>query len=219
MDADFSHDPADLPRLIGPARAGADLVIGSRYVAGGGIENWTLPRRLVSRAGCAYARTVLRVPVRDLTSGFKCFRAEALEALDFGSVRSLGYGFQIELTWRALRSGRRVVEVPIVFHERREGTVEDDGTDRAGGGLARAATAMAVTARDPIGPAAPPPRRRGPFGLDRVELGALVVLSGSRSSSSPRCCPRAGPCRARTACSPPISSSTSRGSARPPTTG
>ena len=121
MDSDFSHDPADLPRLI--AAAGhADLVLGSRYVAGGGVGGWGLGRRLLSRGGCRYARTVLGVELRDLTGGFKCFRREVLEALDLGGVRTDGYGFQIELTYRALRAGFRVVEVPIVFRERRTGT-------------------------------------------------------------------------------------------------
>jgi dolichol-phosphate mannosyltransferase len=121
MDADFSHAPADLPRLIAAARDGADLALGSRYVPGGGVENWHPLRRLVSRAGCAYARVVLRVPVRDLTGGFKCFRAGTLHAIAYGDVRSEGYAFQVELTHRALRRGLRVVELPIVFRERREG--------------------------------------------------------------------------------------------------
>jgi len=121
MDADFSHDPADVPRLLALAREGADLVLGSRYVAGGGVVNWGRGRRLLSRAGCGYARRVLRVPVRDLTGGFKCFSAPALRSIDFASARSEGYAFQVELTYRALRRGLRVVETPIVFHERREG--------------------------------------------------------------------------------------------------
>jgi dolichol-phosphate mannosyltransferase len=121
MDADFSHDPADLPRLLGHARAGADVVVGSRYVAGGGISDWGRARRAVSRGGCVYARRVLGVGVRDLTGGFKCFRAEALEAIDYASVRSQGYAFQVELTFRALRRGLRVEEVPIVFRERERG--------------------------------------------------------------------------------------------------
>ena len=121
MDADFSHAPSDLPRLLAAAREGADLVLGSRYVPGGGVENWHPLRRLVSRGGCEYARRVLRVPVRDLTGGFKCFRASALERIDYGSVRSQGYAFQVELTYRALRAGLRVAELPIVFRERREG--------------------------------------------------------------------------------------------------
>jgi dolichol-phosphate mannosyltransferase len=120
MDADFSHDPEALRELLAAA-AGADLVLGSRYVPGGGIVGWNPLRRAVSRAGCAYARTVLRVPVRDLTGGLKCFRAEALHAIDYGSVRSQGYAFQVELTYRALVRGLRVAEVPIVFSERRQG--------------------------------------------------------------------------------------------------
>ena len=121
MDADFSHAPADLPRLLAAARDGADLVLGSRYVPGGRVENWHPQRRMVSRAGCAYAQRVLRVPVRDLTGGFKVFRAEALKGIDYAAVRSQGYAFQVELTYRALLRGYRVVELPIVFRERREG--------------------------------------------------------------------------------------------------
>jgi len=127
MDADFSHDPADVPRLLAHARAGADLVIGSRYVAGGGVRNWGRRRRVLSRAGCVYARAVLRLPVRDLTGGFKCFSAEALDRIDFTGARSEGYAFQVELTTRALRGRLRVVEVPIVFHERREGRSKMSG--------------------------------------------------------------------------------------------
>jgi dolichol-phosphate mannosyltransferase len=120
MDADFSHHPSYLARMIG-ASAEADLVLGSRYVKGGGIRNWGRLRRLVSRGGCWYARTVLGVPVRDLTGGFKCFRREVLEALDLGRIRSQGYAFQVELTYRALQLGFRVEEVPIVFTDRRVG--------------------------------------------------------------------------------------------------
>ena len=121
MDCDFSHDPADLTRLLGHARDGADLVLGSRYVPGGGVENWGLGRRVLSRGGSRYARTVLGVPVRDLTGGFKCFRASALNAIDYSTVRSQGYAFQVELTYRALKRGLHVMEAPITFHERREG--------------------------------------------------------------------------------------------------
>jgi dolichol-phosphate mannosyltransferase len=121
MDADFSHDPRDLGRLLQAAGEGADLVLGSRYVEGGGVSDWNATRRAISRAGCWYARTVLGVQVRDLTGGFKCFRREALEEIDLDGVRSHGYAFQVELTYRVLRHGLRVVEVPIVFHERREG--------------------------------------------------------------------------------------------------
>jgi dolichol-phosphate mannosyltransferase len=122
MDSDFSHDPADLARLLAPIQAGtADLALGSRYIAGGGVTDWGLGRRLISRGGCLYAQAVLQAPVRDLTGGFKCFRAEVLEAIDLPTVRSRGYAFQVELTYRALRRGFRVVEVPIVFRDRQAG--------------------------------------------------------------------------------------------------
>jgi dolichol-phosphate mannosyltransferase len=120
MDADFSHDPADLPRLIAAAGA-ADLVLGSRYVPGGGVANWGLIRRALSWGGCAYARVLLGVPVRDLTGGFKCFHPRVLEALDLDQVHADGYGFQIELTYRAVKAGFTVAEVPILFRERRVG--------------------------------------------------------------------------------------------------
>jgi dolichol-phosphate mannosyltransferase len=120
MDADFSHDPRDVPRLIAAAGA-ADLVLGSRYVPGGGVENWGLSRRLLSRGGCAYARVLLGIPVRDLTGGFKCFNRRVLQAIDLADVRADGYAFQVELTYRAVRAGFRVAEVPILFRERREG--------------------------------------------------------------------------------------------------
>ncbi|MGI8802491.1 MAG: polyprenol monophosphomannose synthase [Solirubrobacteraceae bacterium] len=121
MDADFSHDPADLPRLLAAVDAGADLVLGSRYTAGGAVADWGLLRRILSRGGCIYARSVLGVPIRDLTGGFKCFRREVLEAIDLDTVRSQGYAFQVELTYRALARGFRVTEVPIVFRDRRLG--------------------------------------------------------------------------------------------------
>ena len=120
MDSDFSHDPADLPRLIAAAE-NADLVLGSRYVAGGGVTDWGLLRRFVSRAGSAYAQVVLGVPVRDLTGGFKCFRRSVLEAIDLDRVHANGYAFQIELTYRASRAGFTITEVPIVFRDRRVG--------------------------------------------------------------------------------------------------
>jgi dolichol-phosphate mannosyltransferase len=120
MDADFSHDPSYLPRML-EAAGRADLVLGSRYVEGGGILNWGRGRRIVSRGGSWYARTFLGVPVSDLTGGFKCFRRDVLEAIDLDQVRSHGYAFQVELTYRALRMGFRVEEVPIVFTERRVG--------------------------------------------------------------------------------------------------
>jgi dolichol-phosphate mannosyltransferase len=120
MDSDFSHEPADVPRLIAAAGA-ADLVLGSRYVVGGGITQWGRVRRLLSRGGSAYARWLLGVPVRDLTGGFKCFRREVLETIDLEGVHADGYGFQIELTYLAIQAGFTVTEVPIVFRERREG--------------------------------------------------------------------------------------------------
>jgi dolichol-phosphate mannosyltransferase len=121
MDADLSHDPADVPRLLERARAGADLVLGSRYVDGGGVEDWDVLRRVLSRGGCRYARTVLGVEIRDLTGGFKCFRSETLDLIDFETVRSEGYAFQVELTYRALARGLRVEEVPITFRDRDAG--------------------------------------------------------------------------------------------------
>ncbi len=120
MDADFSHDPADLPRLIA-ATGDADLVLGSRYVPGGGVTDWGLGRRAISRAGCLYAQLLLGVPVRDLTGGFKCFTRRVLEGLDLSAVGTDGYGFQIEMTYRALRAGFHVTEIPILFRERRVG--------------------------------------------------------------------------------------------------
>jgi dolichol-phosphate mannosyltransferase len=117
MDADLSHDPAHLPALLDAVQR-ADLVLGSRYVPGGGVADWSLPRRVISRAGCTYARRILRLPQRDLTGGFKLIRRELLEAIELDSVRSQGYVFQIEITYRAVLAGFRVVEVPIVFRER-----------------------------------------------------------------------------------------------------
>lgn len=121
MDADFSHDPADLPRLIAAARD-ADLVLGSRYVPGGGVTDWGLGRRVVSRGGSLYARAILGIAIDDLTGGFKCFRRAVLEGLDLSQVGTDGYGFQIEVTYRALRAGYRVTEIPIVFRDRRVGS-------------------------------------------------------------------------------------------------
>ncbi|HEY5815303.1 MAG TPA: polyprenol monophosphomannose synthase [Solirubrobacterales bacterium] len=121
MDSDFSHDPAYLPRLLEAAQR-ADLVLGSRYVEGGGVTEWTALRRAISRGGSTYARLVLGLGVRDLTGGFKCFRREVLEAIDLDSVQSRGYAFQVELTYRASRRGFKVVEVPIVFRDRRAGS-------------------------------------------------------------------------------------------------
>jgi dolichol-phosphate mannosyltransferase len=121
MDADFSHDPAYLVPLLAAAED-ADLVLGSRYVPGGGVRDWGLLRRLISRGGGLYARAILRVHVRDLTGGFKCIRREVLEAIDLPSVRAQGYGFQIEVTYRAVLAGFRVREIPIVFTDRAVGS-------------------------------------------------------------------------------------------------
>jgi dolichol-phosphate mannosyltransferase len=121
VDCDFSHDPEDLPRLLA-ATENADLALGSRYVEGGGTRNWGLGRRAVSRFGSLYARVLLGVGVRDLTGGFKCFRRSVLEAIGLERISTKGYAFQIETTYRALRAGFRVVEVPILFSERETGT-------------------------------------------------------------------------------------------------
>ena len=121
MDADFSHDPSYLPRLIG-ATEHADLAIGSRYVPGGGITEWGPVRRLISRGGSAYARAALGLPVHDLTGGFKCFRRIVLESINLETIEARGYAFQVETTYRAIKGGFRVVEVPIVFKDRADGT-------------------------------------------------------------------------------------------------
>jgi len=121
MDCDFSHDPADVPRLVAAADD-ADVVLGSRYVSGGGVRNWGLVRRFISAGGSWYARVLLGTRVRDLTGGFKCYRRLVLETIDLDAVHSKGYAFQIETTYRALRAGFRVVEVPITFVDREDGT-------------------------------------------------------------------------------------------------
>jgi dolichol-phosphate mannosyltransferase len=120
MDCDFSHDPADVPRLVAAA-SDADVVLGSRYVDGGGVRNWGLVRRIISAGGSWYARVLLGAPVHDLTGGFKCFRRAVLESIDLDGVHSKGYAFQIETTYRALRAGFRVVEIPITFADREAG--------------------------------------------------------------------------------------------------
>jgi dolichol-phosphate mannosyltransferase len=153
IDADLSHDPADLPRLHDRAVAGIDVALGSRYVAGGAVENWAVYRRAISRAGCWYARAVLGVGIRDLTGGFKVFRAQALEAIDYSTVRSQGYAFQVELSYRALKRGLRVEELPIVFHERRE------GQSKMSGRIALEAVWMVPALRWGSGPAAALPTK------------------------------------------------------------
>ena len=127
MDCDFSHDPADVPRLIAAA-TDADLVLGSRYAPGGGTANWGLLRRVVSRGGCLYAQVILGLRVRDLTGGFKCFRRTALETIDLSALSAHGYAFQIETTYRIVRAGLRVREVPITFVERRAGASKMTGS-------------------------------------------------------------------------------------------
>ncbi len=122
MDCDFSHDPDDVRRLVDACAGGADVALGSRYVAGGGTANWSLGRRVVSAGGSLYARTLLGIGIRDLTGGFKCFRREVLEKLDLDAIHSRGYAFQIETTYRALRAGFHVVEVPILFSDRTVGS-------------------------------------------------------------------------------------------------
>ncbi len=122
MDADFSHDPSDLPRLVEAVENGADLAIGSRYVTGGSTPDWPLGRRLISRGGNLYARIMLGLPVRDATAGYRAFRAEALSSLPYESAEASGYGFQVEMAWRATQQGLSVVEIPISFRDRTKGT-------------------------------------------------------------------------------------------------
>ena len=121
VDCDFSHDPKDVPRLIAACSDGADVALGSRWIEGGGTVNWGLGRRIVSRGGSLYARVILGVGIRDLTGGFKCFRRQVLETIDLDAITTRGYGFQIEGTYRSLRAGFRVVELPITFVDRRVG--------------------------------------------------------------------------------------------------
>ena len=121
MDCDFSHDPNDVPRLLAAVEGGADLALGSRYVPGGGVRNWGLVRRVISAGGSLYARVLLGVRVRDLTGGFKCYRRGVLEAIDLNAIETKGYAFQIETTYRVLRAGFEVVEVPITFSDREVG--------------------------------------------------------------------------------------------------
>jgi len=128
IDCDFSHDPADVPRLIASCEGGTDLTLGSRWVKGGGTVNWGAGRKLISRGGSLYARMLLGVGIRDLTGGFKCFRREVLEAIDLEAIAAKGYGFQIETTYRVLRKGFSVVEIPITFVDRRVGESKMGGS-------------------------------------------------------------------------------------------
>jgi len=128
MDADFSHSPKDVPRLLAALDDGADVAVGSRYTDGGATENWGLGRKIISRGGGLYARTALGVHVRDLTAGFKAWRAEALRGINLEAVSAKGYGFQIEMTFRAIQNGFRVAEVPITFLDRRVGQSKMSGS-------------------------------------------------------------------------------------------
>ncbi len=165
MDCDFSHDPAVVPVLLAALERGADLALGSRYVGAGRVENWTAWRRAVSRGGCLYARAVLRVPVRDLTGGFKAFRADTLRAIDYRTARAKGYAFQVELTYRALRARPAGHRGADRLPRAARGGVEDDGRDRARGRLARAR------------PPPPVPRRRCRSGRE-VSSEQLAVVRG-----------------------------------------
>jgi dolichol-phosphate mannosyltransferase len=128
MDCDFSHVPADVPRLIAACEDGSDLVLGSRWIAGGGTVNWGTGRTFISRSGSLYARTLLGTGIRDLTGGFKCFRRNVLETIDLDAIAAKGYGFQIETTYRVLRAGFTVTEIPITFVDRRVGESKMDGS-------------------------------------------------------------------------------------------
>jgi dolichol-phosphate mannosyltransferase len=127
MDADFSHDPADLPRLVEAVEKGADIAIGSRYVPGGATPDWSLTRKILSRGGNLYSRVMLGHGVRDSTAGFRAFRADALSRLPYGEARASGYGFQVEMAWRASRAGLKIAEVPVVFRDRSRGTSKMGG--------------------------------------------------------------------------------------------
>lgn len=141
MDCDFSHDPRDVPRLLRPLAAEADLVLGTRYMKGGGTPGWGLYRRILSRGGTTFARTVLLLPYRDLTGGFKAWRRELLAEIRLGEVDAHGYGFQVEMTWWAHRRGARIVQVPIVFRERTA------GQSKMSGNIIREAMLMVVRLR------------------------------------------------------------------------
>ena len=141
MDSDFSHDPSDVPRLLSALMDGADLALGTRYMPGGGTVNWPWHRRLISRGGTIFARTVLLLPYRDLTGGFKAWRSELLDAIRLREISTSGYGFQIETTWWAHRRGARIVQVPIVFRER------EAGASKMTGGIAREAMLLVLRLR------------------------------------------------------------------------
>ena len=141
MDADFSHDPGDLPRLVAPLMLDSDLTLGTRYIRGGGTVGWPRRRRLISRAGTIFARTVLLLPYRDLTGGFKAWRRELLEAIRLREASAAGYGFQVEMTWWAHRRGARIRQVPIIFRERVA------GHSKMSGGIVREALLLVIRLR------------------------------------------------------------------------
>ena len=122
MDSDLSHDPAALPSIVAPMEDGFDLVVGSRYIPGGKIPNWSLPRRLLSRYGNVYAEKMLKLPIKDATAGYRAYSARILQQLDFNKIIANGYGFQIEMTYRAMQKGAKITEVPITFVDRERGT-------------------------------------------------------------------------------------------------
>ncbi len=128
MDADFSHDPRDLPRLLTPLMHDADMVLGTRYIRGGGTVGWPMRRRLISRAGTLFARTLLALPYRDLTGGFKAWRRELLDSIRMREAAASGYGFQVETTWWAHRRGAKIVQIPIMFRERVAGSSKMTGS-------------------------------------------------------------------------------------------
>ena len=178
MDADFSHDPAYLPQLLRTVETGADLAIGSRYVPGGGVTEWGKVRRFISKGGSAYARIVLGVDVRDLTGGFKCFRREVLEGIDFDTVSARGYAFQVEMTYRAIKAGFDVVEVPIVFRDSARRDLEDEQGDRRRGDLAGAGAAAAQAAR-----AAQPEVTSGRSMLEAKSLASVCIVSAGQETT------------------------------------
>jgi dolichol-phosphate mannosyltransferase len=167
MDADFSHDPRYLADLLKAAQD-ADLVLGSRYVNGGGVENWGLLRKVISRGGGTYARLILGVGVRDLTGGFKCIRRQVLESIDMDSIRAEGYVFQIEVTYRALLAGFRVVEVPIIFRDRTRGA-------------SKMSTRIALEAMWAV----PALRRNGPAAISRAQLAQAPSAVGDEQLKHP----------------------------------
>lgn len=177
MDADLSHDPADLPRLVAAIEAGADVAVGSRWVEGGGTSGWPLGRRLLSRGGSAYARTLLGLRLHDVTGGFKCLRREAVRAIDVDSIRTTGYAFNIEINHRAVRRGLRVVEVPIVFAERVRG--------RSKMGPAIVLEALLAVPAISVAQGRPGPSAVAPVSVLRPAAETTIELTGSAQPAHP----------------------------------